>query len=458
MGKLFGTDGVRGVVNLELDPLLAYRLAQSICEVFGKGSYILVGRDVRSGGEMLVKSVIAGLLSCGCKACYAGLAPTPAIQYAVRNHDEFDGGIIVTASHNPPMYNGIKVVAEDGVEIPREMEEEIEEVYFQGRVKTVDWRSLCEDVKRLDSVIDEYIAGVIDLVDQYRIRQKKMTVIVDAANSVGALTVPRVVRELGGKPVSLNSHLDPLFPGREPEPTPETLRLASKVVVEAEASFGVGLDGDADRSIFIDDKGKVYWGDRTAVVLVPFLKEKHPELPPRIHTGVSSSFFIEDILSRNGVEVRWLKVGSVGIARAMIKERSLLGFEENGGIMYPPHQPVRDATMATALMMEMLAYTGQKLSELYRVYPETYTIKTKYPMSRGEALKVVEAVKERFKGHRMVTIDGVKVLLEDGSGWFLVRPSGTEPVLRVMIECLDENRAVNLKEIIENIIKEVKKP
>ncbi len=457
MGRLFGTDGVRGVVNEQLTPELAMRLAQAICTVFGEGSRFLIGRDVRSGGDMIVHSIVAGLASCGCKACYGGMAPTPAIQYSVKINSEFDGGIMVTASHNPPMYNGIKVIASDGVEIPREIEREIEKVYFEGRFKSISWREALFSLESYERVIEDYISGILDEVDYYKIRSKHFTIVIDAANSVGSLTAPRVVRELGGKPISLNAHLDPLFPGREPEPTPSSLQIASKLVKSVNADFGVGLDGDADRSIFIDDSGVVHWGDRTAVVLAPFLKSKHPDKPPVVHTGVSSSFFIEDILRKHGITVRWLKVGSVDIARTMMREGSLLGFEENGGVMYPPHQPVRDASMAIALMMELLAIEGGRLSDYYKVYPKTYTLKTKYPMPREQALKVVEAVKERYKGYRMVTIDGVKVLLKQGEGWFLVRPSGTEPVIRLMIEALDESVVENIKKDVESIIKEVVK-
>jgi len=453
MGKLFGTDGVRGIVNKDLTPELAFNLASSICETFGKGSTFLIGRDVRLGGEVLFSAIISGLTSTGCQPYDGGLAPTPAIQYNIRKNDMFDGGIIITASHNPPMYNGIKVIDADGIEVSREKEKEIEEVFFSARYSYVSWSKANISLKKYPGLIDEYLNGIIVHIDSEIIKRKSPKVVIDCANSVGSLVIPQLVRMLGGKPLSLNAHLDPYFPGREPEPTPDSLVVASKLVLESKASFGVGTDGDADRSIFIDDHGNIHWGDKTAIVLAPFLKEKNPQSPPRVYTGVSSSYLIEDLLKEYGIEIVWMKVGSVDISRRLVKEGGLFGFEENGGTMYPPHQPVRDAAMTVALMLELISKSSIPLSQLYSVYPHTYTIKTKYPIERSISQKIINKLENEYSSYKKITIDGIKVLLDDG--WFLVRPSGTEPVLRVMIEMKTKEGAQRLLARIEKIINEV---
>jgi len=454
VARLFGTDGVRGVINENLNAEMALKLGMAICTTFGEGSRFLVGRDVRLGGDILIKAVVSGLESGGCTPYLCGYAPTPAVQYAIRSTQLFDGGIVVTASHNPPMYNGIKVIDSDGIEVPREKEREIEKVFFEERFSRVPWFKGDLSERMFAEVLDIYVKGIIEQVDKNKIREKHLTVVFDGANSVGSLVIPRVIRLLGGKPISLNAHLDPYFPGREPEPTPETLALAAQLVKASSADFGVGVDGDADRAIFIDDRGNVYWGDRTAVVLAPFLKERNPELPPVVYTGVSSSSFIEDLLREHGIKVVWLKVGSVDISRELVDKGGLLGFEENGGIMYPPHQPVRDAAMGTALMMQLIAEKSVKLSEEYSRFPRTYVIKTKYPLTRDLAVNVVERVKQEFSSFRTIPIDGVKVIFDDG--WLLVRPSGTEPVLRVMIEMLNEKRAKEIKAKIESTIHSIR--
>jgi len=446
--KLFGTDGVRGVVNEELGPDLALRLGMAIGTFFGEGSRILVGRDVRAGGEMLKSAVIAGLLSAGAVVYDGGSAPTPALQYAVKS-EGFDGAVVITASHNPAKYNGIKVIESDGIEASRDSERVIEEILFEQRFSRASWASLIHSVKPYPDVNELYVKAVVDRVDKELIKSKGFKVVIDPANSVASLVSPRIARELGAKVYTINGNLDPMFPGREPEPTPETLRETSRVVVSLGADFGVGHDGDGDRAIFIDDRGRTIWGDRSAVILAKYLLERDPSSPRKVYTAVSSSTIIEDYLKDYGVEVVWLKVGAIDIARSMQKSGdALCGFEENGGFMYPPHQYVRDGGIALALMLELLAKLGKKLSELYDDLPRMYTIKTKLPMPRDKAVKAVEQVKEAFKEYRQITIDGVKVLGRDF--WLLVRPSGTEPILRIMLEARTEDKA---RELLDDVLK-----
>jgi len=452
MARLFGTDGVRGVVNENLDPVLALKLGMAIGTLFGEGAKILVGRDIRCGGQMLKSAVIAGLLSSGVKVYDADLTPTPALQYVVKNED-FDGGVMITASHNPPEYNGVKVIDSDGIEISRDKEVELEEILFNERFKRVKWSSLTRDVVSYPYVNDMYVKAIVDLVDRDKIRSKGFKIVVDPANSVSSLTSPKIARELGVKVYTVNGNLDPLFPGREPEPTYESLKETSRVVISLNADFGVAHDGDGDRAIFIDDRGRVIWGDRSAVILAKHLMEKYPGLPRRIYTAVSSSTIIEDYLREYNVEVVWLKVGSVDIARAMLMNGdALCGFEENGGFMFPKHQYVRDGGLALALMLETLADWNMKLSDIYDTLPKMYAIKTKIPLERSRVPAILEKVKSVFSGYRQVIIDGVKIIGEDF--WVLVRPSGTEPVLRIMIEAVSEEYAKKILGKIMDLVKE----
>ncbi len=453
MGKLFGTDGVRGIVNKDMTPELALRLGRAIGTFFGPGKKLLVGRDIRVGGEMIKAAVISGLLSTGVQVYDAGLAPTPAIQYVVKKRG-FDGGVIITASHNPPEYNGIKVIWHDGIELPRDKEKEVEEIYFEGRFNSVSWREVPREVKIFPYVNDIYVDAVVKHVDTELIRKRGFAIVIDPANSVGALTSPRIAQKLGVKVITINGDLNPLFPGRKPEPTPENLELTAKAVASMGVDFGLAHDGDADRAIVIDDKGRVQWGDRTAILLARYLLEKHPDVPRKVYTAVSSSTLIENVLRPYGVEVVWLKVGAIDIAREMQRRGdALCGFEENGGFMYPPHQLVRDGGMTLALLLEMLAKDKRRISELYDELPQWHLIKTKIHMDRQTALKVVERVKEHFKNYRLITIDGVKVIADDF--WLLVRPSGTEPLLRIMLEAKNKELAEELLETVKSLISEV---
>ena len=450
MGKLFGTDGVRGVVNESMTPELAMKVAQAACTWLGGGK-VLVGRDVRYGGDMLVAAVMAGLSSCGCEPYYAGLVPTPALQYAVPRLG-YDMGIMVTASHNPPPYNGVKVVGANGVEVPKEEEKKIEEIFFTERFARVPFSSVPEH-KREPRVLDTYVEGILAEVDKERIRSKGFKVVVDGANSVGSLATPRVLRELGVKVMCINCNLDPSFPAREPEPTPVSLRESAQVVKAVGADLLVAHDADADRAILGDELGHVHWGDRSGSLLTAYVSEKYPHLPKRTFTGVSSSHIVvEGYLRPKGIEVVWTPVGSVIIAHELIKRGGISGFEENGGYMHPVHHPVRDGAMTASLFLEMLATEGLKASQAFDALPKAYSVKGKVPRPpNADMNKVYEVIKSKYESCSFATIDGLKVVCEDF--WFLVRPSGTEPVVRIMVEAKEPERARALYEELEELVK-----
>ena len=449
LGKLFGTDGVRGVLNKELTPSLALKLGMAIASHYGEGVRVLVGRDGRAGGEMIMNAVIAGLLSGGAevyKAGVEGYAPTPAIQYAVKERG-YDVGVIVTASHNPPEYNGIKVISSLGIEIDRETEKRIEQIYFEERFRLTPWTRVRDKVRIDDEVLGTYIRGVIEKVDKNLIRSRGFRVLVDCANNVASLTTPEILRILGVKAYTLACNIS-TQPYREPEPTPSSLKEAANVVKALGLDLGVGHDGDGDRAIFIDEKGEVWWGDRTGALLSRYIAEHKltQNVPRVIYTAVSSSRLVEEYLRETGVEVRWTPVGSINIAYSLLENGGIAGFEENGGFLYPPHLLARDGGMTLALFLEMLAREKKTASELFNELPRYYAVKTKIPMPRDKALEVVKALINEYKsrGARVVTVDGIRVDEEDY--WFLVRPSGTEPVLRIMVEAKTPEKARQLAE------------
>jgi len=452
--RLFGTDGVRGVVNEFLTPENVLRLTLAIASYFGSGSRIIVGRDARAGNDFITHIVIGGLLASGVKVYYAGLTPTPALQYYIKSTGGFDGGIMITASHNPPQYSGIKVIASDGVELHREGEKEIEKIYHEGRFRRVPWKQLSSDYVKVDDVNEHYIRGVVGLVDIDKIRSRNFRVVLDGANNVPSLTSPKILKHLGVKLITVNTELSHV-PNREPEPTPENLVYTSSAVRSMKADFGVAHDGDGDRAIFIDGKGRVLSGDRTAILLCKHIIEyRRDEGPKRVVTAVSSSTLVEEVLSKYGVEIVWTRVGSITIARTMMKIGAIAGFEENGGFMYPPHQYVRDGGIAIALMLEYLSYIRKSLTELIDELPSRHIVKTKVPIrNREEAAKVINKLKELYSKSRIIDIDGVKIIERDY--WILVRPSGTEPILRVFVEASNEQQANSILNSVLKFIKEV---
>ena len=451
--RLFGTNGIRGVVNKELTPELAVKIGVAIGTFFGK-STLIVGFDARTSSPMLAKAVMAGLNAAGCNILFAEMAPTPALQYAVKTR-KVDGAVIITASHNPPEYNGIKVVWKDGIELSREQEIKIENIFFNKNFRLAEWHKI-GTVQKLHEIIDEYIEAIKNHIDISQIAEKKYHVVVDAANSVGNLAAPRLLRDLGCKVTTINGNIDGTFPGRTPEPRPEHLRELSLTVKAVGADLGVAYDGDADRAIFVDEKGEIYWGDKTFALVEKFFLKDNPS--EKIVTPVSSSTLVKDIADAYGGELVWTKVGSVTVSQTMKKLKAKLGGEENGGIFYGPHQSVRDGAMATALILDIMAKTNKKLSKLLSELPKYFIEKSKVECPEELKTKTLEKLIEQTKGLNTSTIDGVKIWFEDKSS-ILIRPSGTEPIYRLYAEAKKPEKAQQLinryteklKKIIESL-------
>jgi phosphomannomutase/phosphoglucomutase len=433
--RLFGTNGIRGVVNEELTPEFATKIAQSIGTFFKQGK-ILLGYDGRISNIMLANAVTSGLVSTGCDVHTAGMGPTPCIQYAVKNH-KMDGGVMITASHNPPEYNGIKVMGKNGVEISRQQEIKIESVFFEDKANYVDWNKVGH-VYALPKVLEEYKEAIKKHVNVDAIRKKRYYVVVDSANGVGGLATPYLLRELGCQVTTINANIDGTFPNRLPEPTPENLQDLVTTVKAVGADFGVAFDGDADRSIFVDETGEIQWGDRTfALIEKHFLQTNKGET---VVTPISSSQVVKDVAEQYGGQLVWTKVGSTIVSYTMKKLKAKLGGEENGGVFYGAHQPVRDAAMTTALILNIMAKTGRKLSKLLNELPRYYLEKDKIKCPNEKKQRILKKLITKVKHLNPEIIDGVKLWFSDKSS-ILIRPSGTEPIYRFYAEARTREKA-----------------
>ncbi|MHA2356355.1 MAG: phosphoglucosamine mutase [Candidatus Thorarchaeota archaeon] len=437
MGRLFGTNGVRGVINESLTVDLILNLARAIGTVLGSGK-VAISRDSRYGGQMFFDAVVSGLLSTGCSVVDIGLAPTPTLQFMVPKLNCV-GGVMVTASHNPPKFNGIKVMGSNGIEVAKEVEAKIENVYFEKQFKAAEWNAIGEFFE-YDDAIREFIEAIKIHVDVEAIKGSNLTVVVDGANSVGSLVTPILLREIGCKVISLNSQLDGAFPGRNPEPIPENLVELSESVRSVEADIGIAHDGDADRATFVDETGRILWGDQSfAIVASRVLKRKKGST---LVTPVSSGRLIEDIVKQAGAKIDWTIVGSVVVSHRLDEIGAELGGEENGGIFYPPHQAVRDGAMTAAQVIEIMAVEGKKLSQIVAELPTYFSTKIKVPVPAEKKDALLDALIELTEGQERITIDGVKLMFDDG--WTLMRPSGTEPLWRCFSEGSTQERADEL--------------
>jgi phosphomannomutase/phosphoglucomutase len=451
--RLFGTNGVRGVVNKELTLELVTELSQAIGTFF-KGGRMVVGSDGRTSSPAFRNLAMGGLASVGCKVYDIGQAPTPMIDFLTRAW-KAEGGIAVTASHNPPEYNGIKTIKSDGVETDRDEELEIEKIYFTRSWKRPDWTRVGDVVEETGAGLREYLDSIKKQVDLEKIRSRNLKVAVDPGNGVSALTTPTLMSELGCTVLTINANVDGRFPGRLSEPRPDTIGSLMSLVKSSGADFGVALDGDGDRAIFVDETGEAHWGDRSFALIADNYFSANPG--HTIVTPVSSSRAIKEIADSRHGNIVWTKVGSVDVSHKMMELSADLGGEENGGIFYAPHIPVRDGSMAAALIADIVAKAGKPLSELLSALPTYQLSKEKVPCPSHLKKLVLASLRERTSKHNPETIDGVKVMFEDGTS-VLLRPSGTEPIFRVMAEGKTVDAARNLadqyKTMIADIIKE----
>jgi phosphomannomutase/phosphoglucomutase len=448
MGKLFGSNGVRGVANKDFTIVLASCIASSAGSLLGKE--IAVGRDGRTTSPMFRDAVISGLLSVGCNVHDYGVITTPALQYMI-SKSNLMGGVMITASHNPPEFNGVKIIYRDGVEVPKELEAEIETLVDKGGPPLCDWNKVGK--VSYHDYVEEYTEAVLIQVNYKKIQEAKLSVALDLGNGAAIYTAPLLASKLGCKVYTLNDELDGSFPGRGSEPTPENLVDLKELIRATEADLGIGFDGDGDRSIIIDEKSDAVWGDKTlSLVSQEFLKT-HPG--ETIATAISSSPSLEKVVAKYGGRVHWTKVGSVLVSRAMVDNGYLLGGEENGGIMYGPFLAVRDGCMTMALMLHYIATREKSLSELIAEQPHLFKDKDKTSCPDNLKEEALKRLLEKVDAPRINTMDGVKLIYEDGS-WVLFRPSGTEPIFRIYAESTSPNRVKDLitehKLLVKNVV------
>ncbi len=435
---MFGTNGIREVVGKTLTTRFVSDVSSAIAWVHqGKGPAV-VGMDARTSSPALGRVAAGALAMGGIDVREIGTLPTPAVQYNVRElHAGF--GVIVTASHNPPEFNGIKGIAGDGLEFTRETERSVEEAYAAGRFAAQDYRSIGTIVT--DGLgATRYLDGITSQVDVAALRKRRFRVVLDCGNGASTVTSPTLLLRLGAKYTTLNGNPDGTFPGHDSEPTEENLQDLIRYVRTIGADIGVAHDGDADRAVFIDEQGTFVPGEKIFTLMARESVKKHGG--GVVVTPVTSSDAVADAIAPFGGKVRFTRVGSPVVSRAMQSEGGVFGGEENGGLIFAEHQLARDGAMALAAVLEVLVHSGKTLSELVAELPPYHLVKRKVPCPialREKVLSEVPALMDRGKAIEVSTLDGVKVRTTEG--WVLVRPSGTEPIYRIFAESRDRKAA-----------------
>lgn len=427
---IISTSGVRGIVGSGLDPVVATNFAAAFGTFLKRGK-VVVGRDSRPSGEMLKKVVISGLQATGINVIDIGVVPTPTVEIAVKEL-KAAGGICITASHNPAIWNALKFFNRRGEFVTPEQFDKIEKLYKLRNFSFVPFNKIGQ-VKSQADWIAKHIKKTLALkaVRKSAIARRKFKIVVDAINGAGSLALPDLLEKLGAKVFRINCNGDGKFV-HGAEPVPKNLKQLGREVLKRKADIGLATDPDADRLALVDEKGKAIGEELTLAIAVREVL-KHFSGPTVIN--VSTSKVTADEAAKSGSKVFYSRVGEANVVQMIHKKKAVIGGEGNGGVIYPTFHAGRDALVAAALVLSCLAAEKKKVSDLVETLSRYYTIKTKakQPANFDKNLKSFEKeVKDFVTNPRISKLDGLRV--DFGEGWFLVRKSKTEPIFRLMVE------------------------
>jgi len=430
--------GVRGLVGIDLTPEVVARWAAAF-GTWAKGGKVVLGRDARTSGPMFARAATAGLMSVGCEVIDVGLVPTPTVQLAVEHH-RAAGGIVLTASHNPIEWNALKFIGPDGIYLDVEAGARVGELARNGRIGRAGYDGL-GDVAIDPDAVDRHLAALLALrgrgLDLNAVRRRRFRVALDTVRGAGGVVMPELLERLGCRVAAINLETDGRFP-RPPEPLPEHLKPLGALVRRHKADLGIAVDPDVDRLAVVDERGRAIGEDYTLAFAVRAVlgKKDGGGKGRAVVCNLSTSLVVEDAARECGARVVRSPVGEAHVARKIIQLKAAIGGEGNGGVMYPALHVGRDAPVAAALVLALLAREGKTVSELVASAPRYAIVKAKVDRGRRNAERGMEDVyaglRSRFPEAAVDTQDGLRLAWPDR--WLHVRPSGTEPIIRLIAE------------------------
>ncbi|MFQ6065120.1 MAG: phosphoglucosamine mutase [Candidatus Bathyarchaeia archaeon] len=445
--RLFGTSGIRGIFNAHLTPKLALDVGLALATYTNAGE-IVIGHDTRVSSPLLEHSVISGLLSGGSRVYRLGLTPTPVLAFLTREL-RADAGVMITASHNPPEYNGVKLFNPDSTAYNEEEQREIEKIINRKLFKRSSWQEIKTHIS-LDET-HQYLKAIQNAVEL----ERRWQVVLDPGCGATCHVAPTLFRMLGCKVKAMNSQPDGFFPGRSPAPEPESLQPLCAVVKRLEADVGIAYDGDGDRMVLIDEKGVLAPLDQTLAAYASHLVRKHKS--GTVVTTVEASMCLEKTIEPIHGKVVRTKVGDVEVASAVKKHNAIFGGEPCGAWIHPHHHYCPDGILSSVLLLKALEDENKSPSSFVSEIPHYPILRQKLPCPKQATSAVMEDLERTLPSlypevKEKLTIDGVRLTLKNG--WILVRPSGTEPLIRTTAETESLKEA---EEIMRKGIKQVKK-
>jgi phosphomannomutase len=432
-----GITGVRGVVGEAFTPELAVSFAQAF-GTYLDGGRIVVCRDTRPSGPMVHAAVCSGLLAAGCEVIDLGVCPTPSMQLALKELIA-DGGIAITAGHNPSHWNALKFVRADGLYLNATQGEELLDIYHQGEFLKTTWDRIKTKIEKADA-IENHIKILRSAFDVDAIRTRRLVVAVDCCNGSCALLIPRWLEELGCQVLALNDDPTAAFP-HSPEPTPRTMAQLSAVVKAGRADIGFAHDADGERLGIVTEIGEPLSEELTLPVAAAIRWEQKTGT---IVTNISTGSRIDRLASSYGGTVVRTPVGQAFISEAMIEHAAVLGGEGSGGIAVPEVHSTHDSAAAIGLILERLARTNDKISELVGQLPQVTMMKYNIEVEPNRLYSLLQDFRLLVESENLQPdlSDGIKLTLNQG--WVHVRASNTESIIRIIVEAEDEQRAQEL--------------
>jgi phosphomannomutase len=424
--------GVRGVVGQSLTPTLLARFAQAFGTYTGAGT-IVIGRDTRTSGEMVRQAVVAGLLSTGCRVVDLGVCPVPTVQLLVRER-RARGGICITASHNPAEWNALKFINSAGLFLTGAQARQLLDIYHQGEYVKVTGAEM-RAIEPLTGALDLHIKTILDVLGPLPQAGRRLRAVVDSCNGAGSIVAPRLLAALGAEVIPINVTPDGLFP-RGAEPTPENLGALCSAVREHGADVGFAQDMDADRLAVVNERGEPIGEEYTLVLAVRYVlgRERGP-----VVANLSTTHVLDALARSFDSPIYRSKIGEANVTEEMQRHGAIIGGEGNGGVIFPRINFARDSLVGMALVLHLLADERRTISEILSELPHSFMIKEKLACRSDKIGRVLKTVRDEYARWPMDLRDGIKVTLDNG--WFLVRGSNTEPIIRLVAEADSEAKA-----------------
>lgn len=480
MARYFGTNGVRGRID-ELTPELALKLSEAIgaylktqnralkTQSTGRETRntkpetrIIVARDCRLTGPILREAVASGLLAVGCDVIDIGVASSPTAEFMVKKL-KADGCIIISASHNPPEWNALKVVDGNGVSISRERGDEIEKL--MGK-QGLAGGNKAGKIAIYETATGEHIEAITAFVDAEKIKKRRPKIVLDCGNGTACLIAPKLLKGLGCEILSLNSHPDGRFPGRPSEPTEANVKELIALVKSGDADAGIAWDGDGDRVIFVEENGNYVIGDKVYALSILWKAENErmrdagnrmpgaetrAKIAGDVVTTVATSKCVEDVAAKLGAKVRYTAIGAPYLTESMFEKPAFMGGEEVGGVIWPECSLAKDGFLTAAKLAEALC--EKKLGGWLKEVPLYHNVKLRLEADEKTKKMIVSRVLEHAKRGKLahITADGVRINFKDS--WVIVRASGTEPYVRIFAEAKTKEDALRLAGEYEKIAK-----